>query len=260
MKKPARFTLPAGVSPSADRRLVPLPGADGSRSRPPRTQGDTSGHLRQWMDEGLRGMPRGSSILGLGCEQAFLSAQLTDYAQDVAILDTSAGEIAQIARRFPEVVFQQYTLSRPLPFAHDTFDAIWCCEFLDRVFDPVGTLREMHRVLSPGGRLLVTVPDHGPVRHLLRTLLKVEEPGATAIPRIRHFTKSTLATLAGEAGWAEIHVSAGGAPHAVVARSLFLTAIKGPGVQVLPVAPRWAELPEGSLWGELALVGRDLAA
>jgi SAM-dependent methyltransferase len=255
MKKPARFTVPDG---GIATKRPDLPGNEGEPRRVTQAAYDPTVHLRQWMDEGLQGLPRGSAILGLGCEQAFLASQLTEYASDVTVLDTSAAQIAQLARRFPEVAFQQHSLSQALPFAHDTFDAIWCCDFLDRVFDPVAALREMHRVLAPNGRLLVTVPNHGPVRQLLQTLFRGEDPGATALPRIRHFTKSTLAILASEAGWTKIHVAAGG--RAVVARNLFMTASKGPGVQILPVARREDFLPEGGLWGELALAGRQMAA
>jgi SAM-dependent methyltransferase len=45
-----------------------------------------------------------------------------------------------------------------LPFADGTFDTVLSLEVFEHVPDPDGMLAEMHRVLRPGGRLLVTVP------------------------------------------------------------------------------------------------------
>jgi ubiquinone/menaquinone biosynthesis C-methylase UbiE len=42
-----------------------------------------------------------------------------------------------------------------LPFAGDTFDFIVCRAAFKNFSDPIGALREMHRVLRPGGRALI---------------------------------------------------------------------------------------------------------
>lgn len=218
-------------------------------------------HFRRWMHEGLHDLPHASTVLAVGSGQAFLTPQLAEYSNDVTVLDTSAAELAQLARRFPEISFLPHEPANPLPFAHHTFDAIWCCELLDRVFDPLATLREMHRVLVPGGRLLVTVPDHGPVRNVLIALFHWEEHFAPSNPRIRHFTRHTLVRLAREAGFGEIHATTGGAARriagALVPRSLMLRARKGPGVEPAPVDARGrGEEAERELGDALAFATR----
>jgi SAM-dependent methyltransferase len=45
-----------------------------------------------------------------------------------------------------------------LPFADDTFGAIECDAVLEHVRDPETAVRELHRVLKPGGELHVVVP------------------------------------------------------------------------------------------------------
>jgi SAM-dependent methyltransferase len=51
-----------------------------------------------------------------------------------------------------------YYDGRTLPFANQSFDTVFCSQVLEHVFEPQAFLGEIHRVLSPGGRLLLTVP------------------------------------------------------------------------------------------------------
>lgn len=44
------------------------------------------------------------------------------------------------------------------PFNSATFESILCNQVLEHVFNPDSFLKEMHRVLVPGGKLLLTVP------------------------------------------------------------------------------------------------------
>ena len=47
-----------------------------------------------------------------------------------------------------------------LPLPDESVDLVWCERVLQHLVDPVGALREMHRVLRPGGRALVLDADH----------------------------------------------------------------------------------------------------
>ena len=51
-----------------------------------------------------------------------------------------------------------------LPFATGRFDSVSALDVLEHVADEAGTLAELHRVLRPGGLLVLTVP--GPARVL----------------------------------------------------------------------------------------------
>ena len=44
------------------------------------------------------------------------------------------------------------------PYSNSTFDSILCNQVLEHVFNPVEFLQEVHRVLKPGGKLLLSVP------------------------------------------------------------------------------------------------------
>jgi SAM-dependent methyltransferase len=47
---------------------------------------------------------------------------------------------------------------RNIPFESSVFDAVLCTEVLEHVLDYQTLVSEMHRVLKPGGRIVVTVP------------------------------------------------------------------------------------------------------
>lgn len=44
------------------------------------------------------------------------------------------------------------------PFDNESFDSVLCNQVLEHVFQPDDFMREMHRVLRPQGRVLLTVP------------------------------------------------------------------------------------------------------
>lgn len=47
---------------------------------------------------------------------------------------------------------------RTIPFAQDTFDAIFSTEVFEHIFNIDDILKELHRVLKPGGKMLITCP------------------------------------------------------------------------------------------------------
>ena len=46
-----------------------------------------------------------------------------------------------------------------LPFGDGAFDSVVCLEVLEHLFEPQHALREIRRVLKPGGALILTVPN-----------------------------------------------------------------------------------------------------
>ena len=169
--------------------------------------GDSQGYaanLRHWMHAQLLGIPRDAAILEVGCGDASFTRSLGTYSSRVTAIDLSASQVERNARAHPEIKFLQHDVAQPLPFSDAAFDVIWCSEVLEHLFDPGFALREMQRVLAPGGQLLVTVPYHGVIKDVLIALFKWDEHFAPGNPHIRFFTRKSLSQLAASAGLVEI--------------------------------------------------------
>ena len=81
------------------------------------------------------------------------------FAGRVVGLDASAGMLAQAAAKLAghgDRAAFVHALAGDLPFADDTFAAVTCLEALEFLPDDAAALREMARVLRPGGVLLTT--------------------------------------------------------------------------------------------------------
>lgn len=63
----------------------------------------------------------------------------------------------------PQSIYGKYNCDchqdiHDLTFVSNTFDAVICIEVLEHVVDPFQAIRELTRVLKPGGKLLLTTP------------------------------------------------------------------------------------------------------
>ena len=89
-------------------------------------------------------------VLDVGCgtqpyRRLFVTAEYTGME-----LDTQENRVFKRA----DVFYSGHTF----PFDSESFDSLVCSQVLEHVFTPLEFVRELHRVLRPGGALLLTVP------------------------------------------------------------------------------------------------------
>jgi len=96
-------------------------------------------------------------ILDVGCGTGTLLRYLSRYgcAQGVDV-DEQAIEFCH-KRGVHQV---QKVDSFPLPFEDDTFDLVTLLDVLEHIDDDEGTLRELYRIVRPGGMLMLAVPAY----------------------------------------------------------------------------------------------------
>ena len=100
-------------------------------------------------------IPKNTVLLDVGCgtSAAFLKVISPDIKQgfgvDFKVEDT----------QFNNIKTTQLRLDNKLPFENSTFDVVTMLAVLEHIEKEQEILREIYRVLVPGGKLIITVPS-----------------------------------------------------------------------------------------------------
>lgn len=88
-------------------------------------------------------------------------------------------------------------VSEPLPVGDAEFDCAVCLELLEHLPKPIALLGELRRVLAPGGRLVVSVPNPYSWVELYRELFRRHDPEG----HLNAFTTPVMENLLALAGF-----------------------------------------------------------
>lgn len=117
-----------------------------------------------WMLE-LLSLTPGLKILDVGCgagKQCFSFYKAVDGKAEITGGDVNAELLAQArsenAKYHDAVRFTEVNFNQRFPFEDNTFDLESCCFAIYYAENIPYTISEMHRVLTPGGRLFTTGP------------------------------------------------------------------------------------------------------
>jgi ubiquinone biosynthesis O-methyltransferase len=110
--------------------------------------------FRKVLVERLRRDPGGLHVLDVGCGGGLLSERFAAMGCDVTGIDRSVPTLSA-ARRHAEasalpIRYLEGSAER-LAFDSATFDVVCCCDVLEHVDSPDAVMREISRVLKPGG-------------------------------------------------------------------------------------------------------------
>ena len=115
----------------------------------------------------------GARILEHGAVPLLLTAALQELGFAVTGLDVAPGRFAGAIAELGLDVRRCDVETEALPFADRSFDAVLFNELFEHLrVDPIFTLREVRRVLRPGGVLLLSTPNLRSFRGLRNLLLR----------------------------------------------------------------------------------------
>lgn len=117
---------------------------------------------------------RGKRLLDLGCGAGENSVYFAQKGANCVAADYSAGmvEVAlKLAAANGVNIEGQTANAMALDFADNTFDIVYASNLLHHIPDPKIALKEMHRVLKPGGKACFWDPlKHNPVINVYRRM------------------------------------------------------------------------------------------
>ncbi len=120
------------------------------------------------------GVSRGDRVLDLGCGRGRHAFALSRRGATVVALDADPAELRSVQAMHAAMVDAGEVDARgatavradagDLPFATASFDHVVAAEVVEHLWADERALRELARVLRPGGSLAVTVPSYLPER------------------------------------------------------------------------------------------------
>ena len=179
----------------------------------------------------LANVAGGQRVLDVGCGEGWFTSELGRAGAEAVGIDVAEEPLRRARRRDGSLDLR---LVAPCGgwsgsgLGDAEFDAVWAGEVVEHVADTAGLLSEMRRVLRPGGTLLLSTPDHGPLR-VLALGMRPRRFDAWFHPRsdhLRFYTRRTLAALLEEFGFGDVRVrGVGGVP--LARRTLLASARRG---------------------------------
>jgi ubiquinone/menaquinone biosynthesis C-methylase UbiE len=109
-----------------------------------------------------KGLRPGERVLDVACGTgtiARLAAERVGPSGKVAGVDVNAGMLS-VARSLPSAnpIKWYETAAESVPLPDESFDVVFCGLGLQFFADKAAAVREMHRVLKPGGRVYISTP------------------------------------------------------------------------------------------------------
>lgn len=91
----------------------------------------------------------GKSALDIGCRDGYWSERLKEKGYAVSALDLEPMYVGALT----------HDVEDGLPYPDKSFDLIWCTEVIEHLRNPETLLREVERVVLPGGIAIFTTPN-----------------------------------------------------------------------------------------------------
>lgn len=146
------------------------------------------------------GDPASIRILDFGCGTGAMTRFFATRGFRVEALDISKSIIDQNRTMNPEITFHLVEPEKRTHFADEAFDAVFCSEVIEHIYDVGTVFGEFGRILRPGGLLILTTPYHARLKNVVTALVAFERHYDPTWQHIRFWTRKSLTSVAGKHG------------------------------------------------------------
>lgn len=157
-------------------------------------------------------------MVDLGCGSGHLLRELSERFDQRIGLDVSRTRLDTLADGETDGwEFREADLNGLFPLADASADAIIANQVIEHILDPVKFVREIHRVLRPGGRCVMTTPNIRYVKNIAHLAFSGYGPrtaggntldGAWDDGHIHYFTHGDLREVFAHAGFLSVDSTA----------------------------------------------------
>jgi len=139
----------------------------------------------------------GVSILDFGCGNGEIIGEMKkiNLTAQFTGLDVSHTALQEAKKKNSQDSFFQISDGGEFPIPDNSINFVFSSEVIEHVYDTENAVKEISRVLRPGGVVLMTTPFHGFLKNLSITLLNFDKHFNPTGSHVRFFSKKTLSAL-----------------------------------------------------------------
>lgn len=156
------------------------------------------------------------AYLDLGCGEGDLIARLENEFKVLVGSDIAKNRLKLAKKKYKskKISFQFADLDKTFPYKDSSFDVVTCLGVIEYTFDPYHIMKEAHRIIKPGGILILEVPNIAFLPERLKLLFGLLPSWPDAYgwqgSRLHNFTCGSLYRLGNESSFEVIKMTGAG--------------------------------------------------
>ncbi|MFN3551188.1 MAG: class I SAM-dependent methyltransferase [Endomicrobiia bacterium] len=120
-------------------------------------------------------LPDGEKFLDIGCGGGEIAILTKHKYKEIYGVDISDKALEEAKKK--GMIVKKINLNyESLPYPENFFDAVVCLDVIEHILDPFHLIKEIRKVLKPGGTLILTTPNFRKIKNILTLILKGRFP------------------------------------------------------------------------------------